>query len=52
MGTYPRQSKYIGRPEAIESIFYAWRTTGDRKWQDLGWNMFTSWMEHAITESG
>lgn len=24
---------YIGRPETIESVFYMYRITGDRKWQ-------------------
>lgn len=29
-----------------------YRLTGDRKWQDKGWRMFTSWIEHAITKTG
>ena len=43
---------YIGRPETIESVFYMFRLTGDRYWQDQGWKMFTSWMEHSITPHG
>ena len=34
--------KYILRPEAIESVFYMYRITGDQYWRDVGWNMFTS----------
>ncbi|KAM0750984.1 seven-hairpin glycosidase [Meredithblackwellia eburnea MCA 4105] len=43
---------YMGRPEAIESVFYMWRTTGDRYWQDKGWSMFTAWVKASITEAG
>jgi len=28
------------RPESIESIFYAWRITGDTRWQDYAWEIF------------
>ena len=33
-------SRYILRPEAIESVFLMWRITGNRKWQDAAWRMF------------
>ncbi|GAA5940310.1 glycoside hydrolase family 47 protein [Sporobolomyces koalae] len=52
MGVRTANRKQIGRPETIESVFYMWRITGDRYWQDRGWQMFTSWVEHSITESG
>jgi mannosyl-oligosaccharide alpha-1,2-mannosidase len=26
--------------------------TGDRKWQDKGWRMFTSWIEASLTKFG
>jgi len=45
-------SHYLGRPETIESVYYMWRITGDRRWQDRGWRMFTSWMESCIAEFG
>ncbi|BFZ59148.1 hypothetical protein YB2330_000152 [Saitoella coloradoensis] len=32
--------KYILRPEAIESVFYMWRITGDKKWREKGWKMW------------
>jgi mannosyl-oligosaccharide alpha-1,2-mannosidase len=31
---------YRLRPEAIESVWIMYRTTGDKKWQDKGWTMF------------
>ncbi|KAF2723398.1 glycoside hydrolase family 47 protein [Polychaeton citri CBS 116435] len=34
--------KYILRPEAIESVFYLYRITGDAHWRDAGWAMYTS----------
>ena len=32
--------KYILRPEAIESVFYMYRITGEQHWRDAGWEMF------------
>lgn len=40
------------RPEAIESVLYMWRVTGDEVWRERGWQMFSSWMTHALTEVG
>lgn len=33
---------YYLRPEAIESVFYMWRVTGDKKWREQGWKMVES----------
>lgn len=52
IGVAQSNSQYIGRPEAIESVFYMYRLTGDRAWQDQGWKMFTSWIEASITQYG
>ncbi|KAK0728832.1 glycoside hydrolase [Lasiosphaeria miniovina] len=35
-----KDPRYILRPEAIESVFYLWRVTGDAEWQDAAWDMF------------
>ncbi|UZJ52093.1 hypothetical protein CBS101457_001413 [Exobasidium rhododendri] len=43
---------YRNRPETIESIFYMWRITGDRIWQERGWQMFCSWVTHSMTNVG
>lgn len=32
-GVKRMNTEYKGRPETIESVFYMWRITGDRKWQ-------------------
>ncbi|OCF71491.1 mannosyl-oligosaccharide 1,2-alpha-mannosidase [Kwoniella mangroviensis CBS 8886] len=42
----------INRPETIESIFYMYRLTGDRQWQEKGWKMFVSWMQTAKVDGG
>lgn len=34
--------RYLLRPEALESVFYMYRISGDKKWQDQGWKMFES----------
>ncbi|KAI6845566.1 seven-hairpin glycosidase [Hortaea werneckii] len=39
--------KYILRPEAIESVFYLYRITGDPYFRDMGWKMFTSIDQHT-----
>ncbi|PHH59368.1 hypothetical protein CDD81_3349 [Ophiocordyceps australis] len=31
---------YLLRPEAIESVWYMYRITGDPSWMDKGWDMF------------
>ncbi|KAF2829414.1 alpha-mannosidase IC [Ophiobolus disseminans] len=51
-------SRYVLRPEAIESIFYMYRITGEAKYQDIAWDMFqaintntrTSFANAAITD--
>ncbi|KAI0438637.1 glycoside hydrolase family 47 protein [Xylaria telfairii] len=43
---------YILRPEAIESVWYMYRITGDKKWQDEGWKMFEAIVRHTTTEAG
>ncbi|KIW02077.1 uncharacterized protein PV09_06571 [Verruconis gallopava] len=37
-----RDARYILRPEAIESVFILYRITGDRKYQEVAWNMFAA----------
>jgi mannosyl-oligosaccharide alpha-1,2-mannosidase len=38
--TTAKDPRYILRPEAIESVFYLWRITGQKEWQDAAWDMF------------
>ncbi|KAG5359120.1 Mannosyl-oligosaccharide 1,2-alpha-mannosidase MNS2 [Yarrowia sp. C11] len=47
---------YLMRPEAIESVYYMYRITGDPVWQDRGWEMFRSvvnlcWAGHGAYAS-
>ncbi|KAH6891072.1 glycosyl hydrolase family 47-domain-containing protein [Thelonectria olida] len=41
---------YILRPEAIESVWYMYRITGDPEWQDKGWTMFEATIKATHTE--
>ncbi|KAI1293131.1 glycoside hydrolase family 47 protein [Xylaria venustula] len=43
---------YILRPEAIESVWYMYRITGDKKWQDKGWRMFEAIVQYTTTTAG
>lgn len=36
------RKRYILRPEAIESVFYLYRITGDEEWREKGWRMFNA----------
>lgn len=45
-------SRYNMRPEALESVFYMYRITGEKEWQDKGWRMFDSIQKlTAVTDS-
>ncbi|KAI2606774.1 glycoside hydrolase family 47 protein [Hypoxylon sp. NC1633] len=43
---------YILRPEAIESVWYMYRITGDTAWQDKGWKMFNAIVSQTRSEAG
>lgn len=40
--THTRDTRYILRPEAIESLFVLYRITGKSELQDIAWDMFQS----------
>jgi len=40
------------RPETVESIFYMYRITGDKKYQDWGWEIFQAFEKHSKTSAG
>ncbi|CAD0107122.1 unnamed protein product [Aureobasidium uvarum] len=44
--------KYILRPEAIESVFYLYRITGDPHWREVGWNMFLAVQKYTHATYG
>jgi mannosyl-oligosaccharide alpha-1,2-mannosidase len=41
--------RYVLRPEAIESVFYMYRITGESKYQDIAWEMFQAIETHTRT---
>ncbi|KAL2374640.1 glycosyl hydrolase family 47 protein [Blastomyces gilchristii SLH14081] len=45
-----KDSHYKLRPEAIESVFYLYRITGDPKLQDVAWEMFQAIEKHTRTD--
>ncbi|RMZ69410.1 alpha-mannosidase IC [Pyrenophora seminiperda CCB06] len=45
-------ARYILRPEAIESVFYMYRITGDPAYQDKAWAMFEAIENNSRTRFG
>ncbi|KIW09139.1 uncharacterized protein PV09_00076 [Verruconis gallopava] len=45
-------ARYNLRPEAVESVFYAYRITGDPRYQDVAWDMFQAIENNTATEFG
>ncbi|CAM1500943.1 Fc.00g101050.m01.CDS01 [Cosmosporella sp. VM-42] len=45
-----RDPRYLLRPEAIESVFYMWRITGDQEWREAAWRMWEGIAKEAETE--
>ena len=43
---------FSSRPEAIESVFYMYRITGDETWRAKGWRMWRAIQEHARAPYG
>jgi len=44
-------TKYLLRPETVESLFVLWRTTHNPKYREWGWNIFKSIQKHCRTPS-
>lgn len=47
---YVSDARYMLRPEAIESVFYMYRITGDTAYQDIAWDMFQAIDSRSRTE--
>jgi len=45
-------ARYILRPETIESLFIAYRLTGDNRYREYGWKIFQSIEKYCRLESG
>jgi len=48
----PYDARYILRPETVESLFIAFRLTGDTMYRDYGWSIFQAIEKHCRVESG
>ncbi|PVF95472.1 glycoside hydrolase [Serendipita vermifera] len=48
----PLDARYILRPEIVESIFIAYRLTGDRKYRRWGWKIFEAIEKHCKISTG
>ena len=42
----------ILRPETVESLFYLWRLTGNKTYQEWGWNIFQAFEKNSRIEPG
>lgn len=40
------------RPETVESLYYLYKLTGDRKYQDYGWRIFEAFEKYTRVEAG
>lgn len=48
---HPEDVHNLQRPEAVESLLYLYRITGDEMYRDWGWQMFTAFVKHtAVVE--
>ncbi|KAJ6508768.1 glycoside hydrolase [Mycena sanguinolenta] len=48
----PYDSRYMLRPETIESLFLAFRLTGNEKYRNWAWQIFQAIEQHCRVESG
>ncbi|KAF1913147.1 glycoside hydrolase [Ampelomyces quisqualis] len=51
-GFWSTQPAYKGRPEYVESLFYAWRITGEQRYRDWAWDAFTAMEKHCKAPFG
>ncbi|KAL5011605.1 hypothetical protein ScPMuIL_010156 [Solemya velum] len=48
----PLDAHNLLRPETVESLFYLYRFTGDKKYQDWGWSIFQAFLRYTKVEGG
>ncbi|KAF9630591.1 Glycoside hydrolase family 47 [Lasiodiplodia theobromae] len=51
-GFWLADAKYRLRPEYVESLFYAWRITGEQRYRDWAWDAFVAFEKYCKTEYG
>ena len=52
MFTNDRSAHNLLRPEAVESLFYLYRKTGDEIYREQGWAIFTAFEAHCRLRGG
>lgn len=45
-------ARNILRPETVESLMLAYRTTGDERYREWGWKIFEAFRKHCKVEKG
>ena len=48
----PADTHNLLRPETVESLFYYYRLSGDKKYRNWGWQMFESFEKYTRLEEG
>ncbi|THU91943.1 hypothetical protein K435DRAFT_780448 [Dendrothele bispora CBS 962.96] len=48
----PWDAHYLLRPEIVESLFLAWRLTGDMRYRNYAWNVFQAIEKHCRLPEG
>lgn len=48
----PADTHNLQRPETVESLFYLYRLTGNKTYQDWGWEIFQSFEKYTRLEDG
>ncbi|KAF7562728.1 hypothetical protein G7046_g1385 [Stylonectria norvegica] len=51
-GFWASSAAYILRPETLESVYYAYRATGQAKWQDMAWEAFGAFERELRLDEG
>ncbi|KAF2002197.1 glycoside hydrolase family 47 protein [Amniculicola lignicola CBS 123094] len=51
-GFWSTDAAYKGRPEYLESLFYAWRITGEQRYRDWAWEAFQALETHCKAPFG
>ncbi|KAK7060811.1 mannosyl-oligosaccharide alpha-1,2-mannosidase [Paramarasmius palmivorus] len=51
-GATTYDARYMLRPETVESLFLAWRLTGDMRYRNYAWGIFTSIEKHCRLPGG
>ncbi|KAH7121031.1 mannosyl-oligosaccharide alpha-1,2-mannosidase-like protein [Dendryphion nanum] len=52
MGFWSTEASYRGRPEYVESLFYAWRITGEARFRLWAWEAFSAFEKHSKAPFG